>query len=187
MALMHTPEKTENFIAPDFLLKNIDGNNISLNDVMGEHGLLVMFICNHCPYVIAIIDRLVKTCETLTNEGIGCVAIMPNDTVSYPQDSYENMKLFANQHGFTFPYLIDITQETAKSYDAVCTPDFFGFDKEGILQYRGRLDSAMNKAQDNDTVPELLNYMISVKKNNHPNGTQSPSMGCSIKWKNQGA
>ena len=183
MALMHTPEKTNNFTAPDFSLINIDEKPYSLTDCMDKNGLLVMFICNHCPYVIAIIDRLANTCNKLKEEGIGCVAIMSNDTTSYPEDSFENMKIFAQKNNFNFPYLIDETQEIAKSYNAICTPDFFGFDNNGLLQYRGRLDSAANKAADNNTVPELFNCMIDVKKNRPTTSKQIPSMGCSIKWK----
>ncbi len=183
MALLHTPEKLEGFTAPDFSLTNIDGQTYSLKDCMGEHGLMVMFICNHCPYVIAIIDRLAETCNRLQNEGIGCVAIMANDTENYPADSFENMKIFSKKHQFNFPYVIDKTQNIAKSYDAVCTPDFFGFDKDGLLQYRGRLDSAANKPADEQTVPELLNAMLEFKNKGQISATQTPSMGCSIKWK----
>ncbi len=183
MVLMHTPEKIDGFNAPDFSLKNIDGNIYSLNDCMGEHGLLVMFICNHCPYVIAIIDRLVKTCAALENHGIGCVAIMSNDTDAYGADSFDNMKIFSSDNNFTFPYLIDETQEIAKAYGAVCTPDFFGFNKNGKLNYRGRLDSAANKAADESTTPELLNAMLEIKDKNAVQALQNPSMGCSIKWK----
>ncbi len=183
MVLLHTPEKKDGFVAPDFKLKGVDGNIYTLDECAGENGTLVMFICNHCPYVIAIIDRLVKTCKELENHGIGCVAIMSNDTNNYPEDSFENMKIFASKHGFSFPYLIDETQEVAKSYDAVCTPDFFGFDKDNILQYRGRLDSANNKPADKNTVPELLNAMIDIKNCGEVTYPQTPSMGCSIKWK----
>lgn len=186
MALMHTPEKTKDFIAPNFSLTNIDGKLYSLENCMDKHGLLVMFVCNHCPYVIAIINRLVSTCNKLQGEGVGCVAIMANDATVYPDDSFENMKIFAQKHNFNFPYLIDETQEVAKSYNAVCTPDFFGFDKDGLLQYRGRLDSAGNKAENQNTVPELFNHMIDVKHNKQSPNTQIPSMGCSIKWKKQG-
>ncbi len=183
MALLHTPKKLDGFTAPDFSLTNIDGQTYSLKNCMGEHGLVVMFICNHCPYVIAIIDRLAKTCNRLQTEGIGCVAIMANDTEIYPADSFENMKIFAGKNQFNFPYLIDKTQNIAKSYDAVCTPDFFGFNKDGLLQYRGRLDSAANKPADEQTVPELLNAMLESKNKGQISATQTPSMGCSIKWK----
>ncbi|MGH1376040.1 MAG: thioredoxin family protein [Alphaproteobacteria bacterium] len=183
MVLMHTPAATQNTKAPDFKLHATNGNTYTLSDCMGKNGLLVMFICNHCPYVLAIIDRLTQTCKTLQDHDIGCVAIMPNDTQAYPKDSFENMKLFATQHTFTFPYLIDKKQEIAKAYDAVCTPDFFGFDKDGQLQYRGRLDSASANSADENTVPELLNAFIQIKNNGISNERQNPSMGCSIKWK----
>tara|TARA_B100001093_G_C26720130_1_gene967470 strand:+ start:337 stop:891 length:555 start_codon:yes stop_codon:yes gene_type:complete len=183
MVLMHTPQREEGFKAPDFSLRNIDGNMVGLADVMGEGGLVVMFICNHCPYVKAITDRIAETARRLKNEGIGVIAIMPNDTENYPQDSFENMKLFAKESGFDFPYVIDEAQEVAKAYDAVCTPDFFGFDGNGMLQYRGRLDSAMNKPATSDTVPELLEAMKGLKHGGQVATPQHSSMGCSIKWK----
>ena len=183
MALLHTPEKQNGLIAPDFKLKGVDGSVHSLQECMGDNGCVVMFICNHCPYVIAIIERLVDTCAELKEQGIGCVAIMANDTDSYPEDSYENMVGFSKGHNFSFPYLIDETQEVAKAYDAVCTPDIFGFDKNGAMQYRGRLDSAANKPADEKTVPELLNAMLEIKKTGSVSTNQNPSMGCSIKWK----
>jgi peroxiredoxin len=183
MALMHTPDKQEDFSAPDFSLKGVDGLTYTLSQCCGENGTLIMFICNHCPYVIGVIDRLVKTCSRLKEEGIECVAIMANDTEKYPADSYENMQKFAQEHNFSFPYLIDESQDIAKAYDAVCTPDFFGFDKNGILQYRGRLDSAANKPAGENTVPELFNAMMEVKENGSVTAAQTPSMGCSIKWK----
>jgi len=183
MALLHTPDKKDGFIAPTFKLKSIDGRIYSLDECSGANGTVIMFICNHCPYVIAIIDRIVKTCIELEDQGISSVAIMSNDTNSYPDDSFENMKVFAKKYELPLPYLIDETQETAKAYEAVCTPDFFGFDKNRILQYRGRLDSSNNKPSDDNTIPELLNAMIEIKNNETVTYPQSPSMGCSIKWK----
>lgn len=183
MVLMHTPTLEQGFTAPDFTLKNSDESMVSLSDVMGENGLVVMFICNHCPYVIAITDRIAQTAKTLQEEGFGVAAIMSNDTENYPQDSFENMKIFAAENGFTFPYLIDETQETAKAYGAVCTPDFFGFDAQGVLHYRGRLDSAANKPANESTVPELLEAMRAIKHVGTASVAQHPSMGCSIKWK----
>ncbi len=184
MALMHTPEKDEGFYAPDFTLKNIDGAMVSLADIRGEKGTLVMFICNHCPYVIGITDRLGPTMKQLQDNGIGVVAIMSNDAENYPADSFENMKIFATENGFTFPYLIDESQEVARAYGAVCTPEFFGFNAEGQLQYRGRLDSAGYNPADSDTIPELLNAMLKIAKTGASPAAQTPSMGCSIKWKN---
>tara|TARA_R110001592_G_scaffold144484_1_gene367610 strand:- start:19081 stop:19632 length:552 start_codon:yes stop_codon:yes gene_type:complete len=183
MALMHTPDKKDDFTAPDFTLKGTDGQTYTLDQCAGENGTVIMFICNHCPYVIAVIDRLIDTCRTLQEQGIACVAIMANDAEQYPADSFENMKLFSDKHGFSFPYLIDETQSVARAYDAVCTPDFFGFDKNRVLQYRGRLDSAANKPADQDTVPELFNAMIEIKETRSVSAPQTSSMGCSIKWK----
>ncbi|MCK5384496.1 MAG: thioredoxin family protein [Alphaproteobacteria bacterium] len=183
MTLLHTPEKKDNFAAPDFKLKGVDGTQYTYRDCAKENGCVVMFICNHCPYVLTVANRLASTCARLQEQGIGSVAIMANDTLNYPEDSYDNMKLFAQKYGFTFPYVIDETQETAKTYGAVCTPDIYGFDKDGILQYRGRLDSAANNPADETTVPELYNAMMEIKETGIVNAQQSPSMGCSIKWK----
>lgn len=183
MALLHTPKKEDNFQAPDFNLTGTDEKKYTLESCMDENGLVVMFICNHCPYVKAITDRLAITGKKLKDESIGVVAIMANDTENYPEDSFENMKHFACQNAFTFPYLIDETQNVAKAYGAVCTPDFFGFDRNGILQYRGRLDSAANRPADQDTIPEILNAMQEIKEKGYVTATQTPSMGCSIKWK----
>lgn len=183
MVLLHTPEKDTNFTAPDFKLKGVDGKEYTYQDCARENGCVVMFICNHCPYVLAVADRLASTCIKLQEQGIGCVAIMANDTLNYPEDSYDNMELFAQKYGFTFPYVIDETQETARAYGAVCTPDIYGFDKDGKLQYRGRLDSAANQPASVSTVPELYNAMMEVKETGRASAKQTPSMGCSIKWK----
>ncbi len=183
MALLHTPAKDESFYAPTFSLKNIDGKTVSFDDIKGEKGTLVMFICNHCPYVKGITDRLPRTMKKLQDLGIGVAAIMSNDTANYPEDSYENMQKFAKQHGLTFPYLIDETQEIGKAYGAVCTPDFFGFNADDQLQYRGRLDNAANKPADANTVPELLIAMTQIAGTGTGPAQQTPSMGCSIKWK----
>lgn len=183
MALLHTPQKDNDFKAVDFSLKGTDGKTHTLRSCKGDKGLVVMFICNHCPYVKAVIERLVADCRDLQKAGIGCVAIMPNDTENYPEDSFDNMKLFAKSHGFTFPYLIDDTQETARAYDAICTPDLFGFDASGRLQYRGRVDSAGPKEARPDTKRELREAMLAVVKTGSAPAEQFPSMGCSIKWK----
>ncbi|GJL85479.1 MAG: thioredoxin family protein [Micavibrio sp.] len=183
MALLHTPQKEEGFYAPDFSLKNIDGSTVSLADVKGENGTLVMFICNHCPYVKGIMDRLPQTAKALQDKGIGVVAIMSNDTENYPDDSFENMQKFSKENNFTFPYLIDETQGVAKAYDAICTPDFFGFDKDGALQYRGRLDSSGKDPANDGTTPELLDAMSQIAETDAGPAAQTPSMGCSIKWK----
>ena len=183
MALMHTPEKDENFQAPDFTLKNINGKMMSLSNIRGENGTLIMFICNHCPYVQGITGRLASTMKALQDQGIGVAAIMSNDTAQYPADSFENMIIFAEENGFTFPYLIDETQEVAHAYGAVCTPDFFGFDADGHLQYRGRLDSSGKAPANENTVPELFNAMSTLAEGKPVPTEQTPSMGCSIKWK----
>ncbi len=183
MALIHTPAHDENFYAPDFSLQNIDGSTLNFSDIKGENGALIMFICNHCPYVVGIIDRLPQTCAKLQENGIGVAAIMSNDAADYPADSFENMKLFAAEHNFIFPYLIDETQDIAKAYGAVCTPDFFGFNAQGQLQYRGRLDSAGKDAANDDTQTELLNAMLKVAETGTGPIEQTPSMGCSIKWR----
>lgn len=183
MALLQSPGKDETFYAVDFKLKNIDGRTLTIADCRGPQGLLLMFICNHCPYVKAVVDRLAETARTLQALGYGCAAIMPNDTANYPADSFENMKIFAREHGFTFPYLIDETQEIAKAYGAVCTPEFLGFDKDLRLQYRGRLDSAGAKPAGPETQPELLNALTAIAEGRPLQAPQHPSMGCSIKWK----
>src|SRR6516225_2731268 len=128
--------------ANDFAIQGIDGKTYSLAEVRGPKGTLVVFICNHCPYVKASINRIVDEAEALDEIGIGTIAIMPNDTEAYAEDSFENMKTFAARHGFTFPYVIDASQEVARAYDAQCTPDFFGFNAQEELQYRGRLDAS---------------------------------------------
>jgi len=183
MALLHTPEKDHELIAPDFTLKNIDGQMLSYADIKGENGTVIAFICNHCPYVHAIIDRLVSDAKTLQSMGIGVAAIMPNDTINYPQDSFPNMQKFATDNGFTFPYLLDETQDIAKAYDAICTPDIFGFNAEKQLQYRGRLDSAGAQKADKNTIKELVNAMQDISETGKTPTKQFSSMGCSIKWK----
>ncbi len=180
---LETPICNFGWKAPTFNLADPDGKMHSLDDVMAEKGLLVAFICNHCPYVKAIIDRLVDDVKALQADGIGVVAIMSNDYTKYPDDSPEKMKVFATQHGMTFPYLIDETQEVGKAYGAVCTPDFFGFNAKGELQYRGRLDDARMDSNTEGRTPELLNAMRQVAQTGTGTKEQIPSMGCSIKWK----
>src|SRR5207248_6660419 len=168
--------------ANDFALQGIDGKTYSLAEVRGPKGALVVFICNHCPYVKASIDRIVAEAKVLRQIGIGTIAIMPNDTESYPEDSFDNMKAFAARHGFTFPYVIDATQGVARAYDAQCTPDFFGFNAKDELQYRGRLDASRMT-----TVPnarrDLFEAMKQVAEKGHGQEEQIPSMGCSIMWR----
>ena len=168
--------------AVDFDLEGVDGQRYSLADVRGERGTVVMFICNHCPYVKAVIDRIVSDARELAQKGVGCVAIMPNDTEVSPDDSLENMKRFAEAHDFPFPYLIDRTQDVARTYDAVCTPNFFGFDADLGLQYRGRLDESKAQAVPNAR-RELLEAMIGVATTGKGPAEQTSSMGCTIKWR----
>lgn len=184
MALTHTPAPELGAKAHDFSLKGTDGKFHALKDVQGPAGTLVMFICNHCPYVKAITARLVDDAKALQALGIGVIAIMPNDTAKYPDDSFENMQKFAKQHGFTFPYVIDDTQEVAKKYGAVCTPDFFGYNKNGELQFRGRLDETNpSKQATPETKKELLEAMTLIAQTGKGPLQQTPSMGCNIKWK----
>ena len=142
MAALETPQATIGWSARPFSLKGVDGKTHALDDVKGERGLLVMFICNHCPFVKVVIDRIIRDTRELKEHGIGGVAIMSNDTVNYPEDSFDNMRRWAKEKAFPFPYLLDATQEVARAYGAVCTPDFFGFDANLRLQYRGRIDAA---------------------------------------------
>ena len=182
MPAMTTPVCDFGWKAVDFQLDGTDGKTYTLADCSGERGTLVMFLCNHCPFVKAVIDRIVQDANELAGHGIGAVAIMPNDTDSYPADSFENMKLFGSQNGFGFPYLIDRTQEIARAYDAACTPDFFGFDRDLGLQYRGRLDASRMEPVP-DARRELLEAMIQVAETGRGPEEQLPSMGCSIKWR----
>ena len=168
--------------APPFALKDPDGAAHSLEGSMGEKGLLVAFICNHCPYVKAVAGRFAADAKALQDEGIGVVAIMSNDYQTYVEDHPELMKAFAKQHGFSFPYLVDEDQSVARAYDAVCTPDFFGFNSNGELQYRGRIDDA-RLGDATNRVPELLNAMRQVAETGQGPRDQSPSMGCSVKWR----
>ena len=181
MAVKSSEPGTQELI--DFALKGTDGRTHSLADVKGDKGTLVMFICNHCPYVIAVIERLNADCRALTEAGIGCVAIMSNDTVAYPDDSFENMQAFAKNHDLAFPYVIDETQEVARAYGAVCTPDLFGFDGDGALQYRGRVDSAGARPPSGDEKRELREAMLQVARTGKGPEGQFPAVGCSIKWR----
>lgn len=168
--------------AQDFKLKGADDKLYNMNEIKRENGLLVMFICNHCPFVRAIVDKLAVDCKELQKLGIGVVAINANDPVEYPDDSFEKMKVFAREHNFTFPYLIDETQDVARAYDAVCTPDFFGFNSKLELQYRGRFDES-GMQQLPQSKHELLEAMREVAQNGVFKGEQRSSIGCSIKWK----
>ncbi len=168
--------------APDFRLPGVDGGIHTLHDARGPNGLLVMFICNHCPYVQAIRDRLIRDAAELKAYGINTVAIMSNDPTDYPEDSFANMRQIAEQLGFPFPYLYDETQEVAKAFGAVCTPDFFGYNKDLKLQYRGRLDESRKQPVPNAR-RDLFEAMQQVAQTGQGPQHQIPSMGCSIKWK----
>ena len=168
--------------ARDFALKGTDGKIYSLADIRGPKGTLIVFICNHCPYVKAAIGRIVAEAKALREIGIGTIAIMPNDTEAYPEDSFDNMKTFAARHGFVFPYVIDTTQEVARTYGTQCTPDFFGFNAQDELQYRGRLDASRTTLVANAR-RDLFEAMKQVAETGHGPEQQMPSMGCSIKWK----
>ena len=182
MALAKTGICDFGWKARDFKLKGVDGKSYTLADVRGPKGTVVVFICNHCPYVKASIDRIVAEAKAMRNIGIGTIAIMPNDTATYREDSFDNMKAFALKHGFTFPYVIDETQEVARAYDAQCTPDFFGFNAQDELQYRGRLDASRMQPEAN-TRRDLFEAMKQIADTGHGPEAQTPSMGCSIKWK----
>jgi len=182
MALMQAPVCDFGAPAPDFSLRGIDGNTWSLAECRGERGTLVMFICNHCPYVQAIQERLVRDTRALFDQGVKSVAIMPNDPGDYPEDSFDNMQRVAARLGYPFPYLIDDTQSVARSYGAICTPDFFGYDADLHLQYRGRLDESGRQPAPPEARRELYEAMVDIAHTGQGHRTQVPSMGCSIKW-----
>ncbi|MFG6081972.1 thioredoxin family protein [Paracoccus litorisediminis] len=169
--------------APDFLLPDPDGHPFSLSQIAGTRGTLVMFICNHCPYVQAIIDRIARDAAELQKLGIGVVAISANDVTEYPQDGPEHMAIEARKHGFTFPYLYDQSQDVARAYDAQCTPDFFGYNAQLQLQYRGRFDSSRRTAAEPDARRELFEAMVQIAETGQGPREQIASMGCSIKWR----
>lgn len=183
MVLLETPICNFGKKAVDFTLPGVDGRNWSLQQCKGEKGLLVMFICNHCPYVKAVLERIVRDTLELKQYGIESVAIMANDPAEYPEDSFDNMKLLAERLNFSFPYLLDETQEVAKQYDAVCTPDFFGYNANLELQYRGRLDASRKETAPADTRRDLFKAMKLIAETGLGPKEQIPSMGCSIKWK----
>ncbi len=183
MVSLETPVCDFGKPAIDFSLPGVDGKTWTLQDCRGEKGLLVMFICNHCPYVKAIRDRIVRDTRELQTLGINSVAIMSNDPSEYEEDSFDNMKKVAEQFDFPFPYLLDESQEVAKAYGAVCTPDFFGYNADLELQYRGRLDASRKQAADPDVRRDLFEAMKQVAQTGQGPAEQIPSMGCSIKWK----
>ncbi|WOS64967.1 thioredoxin family protein [Sinorhizobium fredii] len=169
--------------AVDARLQATDGRTYSIVDLSGPKGLVVVFICNHCPYVKAVIDRIVRDAIALKDHGISFVAINANDAEAYPEDSFDNMKHFASRHALPFPYLYDEDQSVAKTYGAVCTPDFFGFNRDRELQYRGRLDASRKEIGPADLRRDLFEAMVAVARTGKGPTDQQPSMGCSIKWK----
>ncbi|HEC14471.1 MAG TPA: thioredoxin family protein [Rhodospirillales bacterium] len=185
MVSLETPICDFGWKALDFNLPGVDGKTYSLADVKGPKGTLVMFICNHCPYVKSVLDRLVRDAKALQDRGIGVIAIMSNDPGEYAEDSFENMAAVAEKNTFSFPYVIDETQETARAYGAVCTPDFFGFNADLELQYRGRLDASRKEAAPADARRDLFEAMCAVAKTGQGPEQQIPSMGCSIKWRDE--
>lgn len=180
--LLNTPICDFGWKAPGFTLKDPYGQTFSLSEIMGEKGLMIVFMCNHCPYVKAVISRLVGDAKKLQKSGINFLGVMSNDYKSYPDDAPEKMKEFIEIHGMEFPYVIDEDQIVARTYGAVCTPDFFGFNNRYELQYRGRLDNA-GLDQPENRIAELYDAMISVAETGKGPKEQTPSMGCSIKWR----
>lgn len=178
-----SPERSElGWKAHDFTLPGVDGRRHTLADVAGPKGVVVAFVCNHCPYVRAIVERIQREAVALHEIGVGFVAINANDTKAYPEDSFENMQRFAKEHRLTFPYLFDESQDVAAAYGAVCTPDFFGFDADLVLRYRGRLDASRTTAVP-DARRELFDAMAALAEGREAPAEQHPPMGCSIKWK----
>lgn len=183
MVSLETPVCDFDLPAIDFALPGVDGKTWTLEQCRGENGLLVMFICNHCPYVKAVIDRILRDARELKGLGVNCVAIMSNDSSSYEEDSFENMQKIAEKLDFPFPYLLDESQQVAKAYGAVCTPDFFGYNGELQLQYRGRLDESRKEAAPEDVRRDLFEAMKQVAETGKGPDAQIPSIGCSIKWR----
>lgn len=171
------------FVAPDFSLPATDGHTYAFDDIAGPNGTLVMFICNHCPYVQTVLGRIVRDAADLLALGIGVVAISSNDVVAYPEDSFENMTALAEDEGFPFPYLFDETQAVARAYRAVCTPDFFGFNVRRELNYRGRLDATNKAFAPIDARRELYEAMALVARTGRGPADQIPSIGCAIRWR----
>lgn len=185
MASLTTPVCDFDAPAIDFKLVDTKGNSLSLDDVRGQNGTLVAFICNHCPYVKAILPRLIEDIEILKSLGVNTIAIMSNDPAEYPEDSPENMKKIAEEMAFPFPYLLDDTQQIAKAYGAICTPDFFGYNSELKLQYRGRFDESRKETSPEGSRRDLLEAMKQIAATGKGPIEQIPSIGCSIKWKGE--
>jgi peroxiredoxin len=185
MVSLETPVCDIGSPAIDFKLPGVDGKQWSLQDCRGQSGLLVMFICNHCPYVKAVRERIVRDASELIGFGINSVAIMSNDPADYPEDSFENMRHVAKEFDFPFPYLLDKSQDIAKAYGAVCTPDFFGYNASLKLQYRGRLDASRKETAPPDVRRDLFEAMKQVAETGKGPEHQIPSIGCSIKWRQE--
>jgi peroxiredoxin len=185
MASLETPICDFGWKALDFDLPGVDGKRYNLSAARGKNGLLLMFICNHCPYVKVIRERIVRDVKKLRQYGIGTIAIMSNDPADYPEDSFENMAKISQEFDFPFPYVWDQTQQVAKDYGAVCTPDFFGFNSSLELQYRGRLDASRKEAAPADVRRELFDAMKQVSTTGQGPSQQTPSIGCSIKWRTE--
>jgi len=184
MVSLETPVCDFGQPAIDFSLPGVDGKTWDLTACRGEKGLLVMFICNHCPYVIAIRERIIRDALELKELGINCVAIMSNDPTDYEEDSFENMKKISDEYSFPFPYLLDETQAVAKAYGAICTPDFFGYNSDLKLQYRGRMDESRKETAGASVRRDLFESMKLIAETGNGAKEQIPSMGCSIKWIN---
>lgn len=181
---VNAPNKELNWKAHNFKLLSVDDKYYTLDDLKGNNGTVIAFICNHCPYVIKIAKSLAYEAEQLRNIGISTIAIMPNDVEEYPLDSFENMKLFKKKFKFNFQYLYDDTQETAKNYKVVCTPDIYGFNRNLVLKYRGRIDSSSVLNKKNNIIKrDLFHAMEQIYKTNEGPEKQFNSFGCSIKWK----
>ena len=183
MVETYTPECDFNTKAHDFELKNIDDKFYKLDELVGDKATLIMFICNHCPYVKSILEQLVVEASVLQKKGVACIAINSNDSSKYPEDSFENMQKISRKFGFSFPYLFDNTQTVAQSYKAVCTPDFFGYNSKLELQYRGRFDDRKTSKQMSANSSELFKGMIEIARTGKSPMNQIPSVGCSIKWR----
>jgi len=182
MVSVTTPRGEIGWQAAPFDLPGVDGRRHTLDSARGPKGVVVMFICNHCPYVRAVVDKIVRDARDLSAQGIGSIAISSNDAATYPEDSFERMKAFATEHGFAFPYVYDESQDIARAYDAVCTPEFFGFNASLALAYRGRLD-ASGRSSSAGASRELYDAMLQVAETGRGPAVQNASIGCSIKWR----
>lgn len=185
MAATQTPVAELGWPAADFRLPGVDGKDHGFEDSRGERGTVVMFICNHCPYVQAAVPRILRDAHALLEHGVRCVAISPNDAIAYPDDSFDEMCRIAREQDFPFPYLYDESQAVARAYGAVCTPDFYGFNAAGLLQYRGRLDAGRRDPPPPDARRELYEAMKLIAMTGKGPREQLPSIGCSIKWRNR--